>query len=250
MNDLPPILPGTPPANAARSGQLRFHGRAGDLFHQGGLKALLCGITVVGLPYASVLFYRWIARKTETINGNRFTFKGGAGTLYALFGCQIATVVLFHGHWLADFFSPVDFPSDFSVARVLVTLVQFFVNGLIGYWYLRYFIANLEDSQGRKLDFRVPMLGYAGLAMVLPLTLLTIIGWAWFFCWLYRWIFRHVHLEGATIHFRGTGFSLLWRTVVSALCFLPIVTIPWSIAWLYGWLISQVEIRHESLPAI
>jgi hypothetical protein len=249
MSELPPILQGSNDRGSSLSGALSFHGRARDIFSRNGLLALLCGISVVGIPYAGLLYYRWTARNTETVNGNKFIFTGGLWTLYGLSGCQVLTALCFRSRRLREFYGHFHSSSGIFAAMIALLLLQSSVNGMLGFLYLRYFFTNVEDTQHKKINFEVPFLRYVAFSVLVFLSLFTIIGWAWCAAWLYRWIFKNLRLEGATIHFNGTGFSFLWRTIVFAVCCAPVVTAPWSIVWFSRWLISSVEIRHESRTA-
>jgi hypothetical protein len=62
--DLPPVLAASAAPDRPRSGNLRFHGRARDCLSKGGLVGFLCILTVVGIPYAGLLFYRWLVTST------------------------------------------------------------------------------------------------------------------------------------------------------------------------------------------
>jgi hypothetical protein len=246
MSELPPIIPGTESRSPNLSGPLVFHGRARDVLSKKGLLAVLCGISLVGIPYALVLYYRWFARKTSTVNGNKFVFLGGIGTLYGLFLCTVLIAVCFRMPLLLKWFGPFHSPGAIYAVMLPLLLLQSIANGVVGFFYMRYFFANLEDLQHRRIDFAVPLVRYIAFYLLIALSFFTIIGWAWIMCWLYRWLFRNLRIEGAKINFTGTGFGLLWRSIVFAICFFPIVTIPWATVWFYRWLVSRVEIRHES----
>jgi hypothetical protein len=248
MSELPPIMPGSVPPRAPVSGPLKFRGRGRDLLSRDGLIALLCAVTVVGLPYSLVLYYRWIARKTETANGNTFTFKGGVGLLYALIGSVVLLSVMEQVVLFLVIMYRSGSPIGILPLLAVKLPVQFAVGSAFYFLLARYFLANLRDAQQRKADFRAPFWGFVGRNILFNLSVFTIIGWAWVMCWYIRWVLRHTLIEGARIRFTATGLGVLWRAIAFTICCVPIVTAPWATARYYRWFFSMIEIYHESGP--
>jgi hypothetical protein len=112
------------------------------------------------------------------------------------------------------------------------------------YFWLKYFLAGVVDASGRRLNFTGDGISYVGFMLLVWVSFITVVGWAWVQAAFYRWICRSTQAEGVTIHFRASGWAFLWRTIVYVLFCVPIVTIPWAMAWLYRFFITSVEIEH------
>ena len=205
--------------------------------------AALCVVSVVGIPAAAVFLYRWLAAKTETVNGNRFTFQGSFGKAYALFGTQLVLDILL------VLLVPLVAPHVGLVSRAgifgFVLLSRLVVDLTIAYLLLGYFVTNMVDAGGRRLAFVGDGFGYVGFMLLILVSCFTIVGWAWAQGAYSRWICRNIRAEGVRVHFRASGWSILWRTFVYALCCIPIVTLPWASTWLYRFFIASVEIEHS-----
>src|SRR5690606_1410139 len=118
-------------------------------------------------------------------------------------------------------------------------LIQIFALA-IGWFFTKWFIDHLE-LRDKRWRFDGSIWSFVGWNLLVSVSILTIIGWAWAIAGLYNWICSHVQDAGGTLQFVGAGHQVLWRTLAMALFCLPILTFPWAIKWYYAWLISQVE---------
>ena len=92
-----------------------------------------------------------------------------------------------------------------------------------------------------SLSFEGGYLPYIGWNILLGLSFITIIGWAWVAKFMMQWICRNVR-GTAEFDFTATGLSILWRTLVAVLLTILIIPIPWVMQWYAQWMISQVSV--------
>jgi hypothetical protein len=120
---------------------------------------------------------------------------------------------------------------------------------LIGLWatvnVLRWFVSHVTFSAGRRLSFSGGFAELLGWEILLALSVLTVIGWAWAMAAIYRWLARNVRGDGVALHFHGEGHQVLWRTLAAILFSLPIITIPWAWLWYVRWLVRSATIEGQ-----
>ena len=86
---------------------------------------------------------------------------------------------------------------------------------------------------------------YIGWSLLVAVSFVTIIGWAWALKYFLRWICARI--EGAPrFAFNGGGFAILWRGVVFALFSILVIPIPWLLKWFGNWIISQFSAEPEA----
>jgi hypothetical protein len=104
------------------------------------------------------------------------------------------------------------------------------------------FCANVRSQDGRlKLLFEGGYWNYIGWNLLLIVSFVTIIGWAWVLKFMMQWICQNV--RGTTrFEFRATGLSILWRMLVLTLLSAFVIPIPWVLRWYMSWWISQVSV--------
>jgi hypothetical protein len=105
---------------------------------------------------------------------------------------------------------------------------------------IRWVVANIS-SQGRHLPltFAGSPWAYLGWYVLLYVSVITIIGWAWVTTAWIRWICRNITGTRRNIVFTASGWQILWRTLVFALAAALIIPIPWAMGWYAGWYVSQ-----------
>lgn len=192
----------------------------------------LCQLVIIPFPWAVAHFSRWFVAHIVVPGGRRVTFTGKAAdiwyvfVLYAL--CAYADLALsFIGRnsWLA--------------ARVLPLLV-IPATAFLGLMALRWFYANLAwEGRVAPLHFTGGFWAMLGWSLLVPISVVSIIGWAWVYTAWGRWMCRHVEGAQRRLSFTATGLGYLWRTVVFALSCILIVPIPWTLRWYVGWIVSQ-----------
>ena len=114
------------------------------------------------------------------------------------------------------------------------------VQAFLSWMTVRWAAANFS-SQGHQLPiaFKGSALTYVGWQVLLYLSAITIIGWAWVITAMLRWICRNVSGTRREVVFNGSGLAVLWRSIVFALLCMLIIPIPWMLRWYAHWYISQ-----------
>ena len=82
--------------------------------------------------------------------------------------------------------------------------------------------------------------------MLLVLSIITIIGWAWVLATIARWVCRNLTIGSREVVFVGNGWGFLWRGIAAILGSVPIVTIPWVWLWFIRWLTRSFVIEDAA----
>ena len=113
---------------------------------------------------------------------------------------------------------------------------------ILGVLLLKWICSKVGTEDGSlSLSFEGGYLPYIGWNILLGLSFITIIGWAWVAKFMMQWICRNVR-GTAEFDFTATGLSILWRTLVAVLLTILIIPIPWVMRWYAQWMISQVSV--------
>jgi len=112
---------------------------------------------------------------------------------------------------------------------------------------VRWIVANIS-SDGRQLPltFEGSPWGYVGWYLLLHISAVTIIGWAWVTTAWMRWMCRNLAGTRRDLVFNGSGWQVLWRTVLFALAAALIIPIPWAMGWYARWYISQFALVERT----
>lgn len=113
---------------------------------------------------------------------------------------------------------------------------------------LKWIFRNVILGCGTTLDFTGTYLQYLGWSVLVGLSFVTIVGWAWAILGMTRWLLDNVNSPGNRLVFYGTGGELLWRGFL--LVIVSIVTLgigfPWMFVWVCRWGASKLYV--EPLP--
>jgi len=201
-----------------------------------GIVLFLGLISVIPAPWAIVWYIKWLVSCVRVPGRPSMSFEGNA----------LALVPWYFG---------------FIVLAIIVVLISLAgakgISNLLGtaqivlYWlFLRWFIANLASKgQPLGLSFSGSFWAYFGFSLLLTLSIITIIGWAWVLPAQIRWICRNIQGTHRQIVFKGTGLQYLWRYTVAALLSSLIIPTPWVSRWLIGWQLSQTELVERTAYA-
>ncbi len=203
----------------------RFDGSVFGLFGRS-LAMWIASLFIIPAPWVFAWYYRWIVNNIRMSDGSTLAFVGE--------GRQI---------WLP------------AISLMFVGLVSQLVSGLLSIplmllnYYLmivlmRWFFTNIRPDSGARVSFTGRYLPYLGWMVLTLLSILTIIGWAWVTAAMLRWICRNVHWEGRQVEFHGSGWGILWRTIVFGLTCLFIIPIPWMMLWIMKWYVSMTSLRN------
>lgn len=180
-------------------------------------------IFVIPLPWVLVSNLKWLTSRTRVPGRPDLVFTGKATTiLWWLLGAFVLLIALG------------------IVGGRFASIASFLIEIGLGWLSIRWFVANLTSSgQPSNLSFSGSYWAYLGWNVLVTLSMITIIGWAWAYTAQARWICRNIEGTGREIVFKAAGLQYLWRAIVSLIGCAFIIPIPWVARWMAGWLASQ-----------
>jgi hypothetical protein len=203
-------------------------------------RALLLGIgmlLIIPSPWVGTWFYKWLTERITLPAGRSLRFTGKPGDIWWVF------VLWGIAAWIGQ--NPYGDPGQFHVGELIAILLSWILPVL----FLKWVCANVTTEDGSlKLTFEGGYLPYIGWNILLALSFITIIGWAWVAKFMIQWICRNVR-GTAGFDFNATGLSILWRTLVTGLLSILIIPIPWVMRWYTEWMISQVSVAKAEVGA-
>jgi hypothetical protein len=195
-------------------------------------------LLVIPAPWAGPWFYRWLAGRLSLPNGRRLLLESpfnASAALFLVFALSIVAPAAYTGLIAAYDPAAAADAAGPALARLLGSAIEFVCTFLI----MRWFVGSLRSDDGAlAIRFEGDFWPYLGWNLLIGLSMITLIGWAWVLRFLLRWICRNI----AGTHrfdFVGEGSSLLWRLIVLFIGCLFIIPIPWLFAWFYNWLVTQ-----------
>lgn len=187
-------------------------------------------LLVIPAPWVATSFYKWMVEHLRVPQRSQLAFTGKVGDIWYVF--IILALCTYAG------------ASDVSYLLPLFVLV---LQAFLSWMTVRWVVANISaDGREPSFSFAGSPLGYVGWYLLLFISAITIIGWAWVTTAWMRWMCRHVTGTRRAIIFNGSGLQVLWRTVVFALASSLIIPIPWVLAWYARWFVSQFELVRRS----
>jgi hypothetical protein len=112
---------------------------------------------------------------------------------------------------------------------------------------IRWIAANItSDGRQLQLNFAGSALGYIGWYLLLYISVITIIGWAWVITAWMRWVCRNMTGTRREVVFNASGWQILWRTLVYAFLVVLIIPIPWVMGWYARWYVSQFALVERT----
>ncbi len=201
---------------------------------------LIFGVmSIVFAPLAGRWFYRFLTGCAALPNGRRMFLNSPLSScwwlflaLAALIWGPVALLLAYAGH-LGSLHDPVAFKAlnsqllPFRVAIQVAILV-------VSYFLVRWFVRSLRSEDGSlHIVFTGGFWAFIGWDLLIGLSLLTIIGWAWAVKGKMDWMCRRI--EGSHhFQFVASGWDILWRTfAVIAGLWLSIAVVALAI-WLSG----------------
>ncbi len=243
--DVPGLAPGAggPPAMPRSSGAVPSAGGYydGPLSIDFGILefvwrsfVLLIGLVlVIPAPWALVWYIQWLVPCVHVPGRPNLSFTGQAMTIVPwYFGAVALSIgIAFTGSELLS---------------NLTLLVQFAL-----YWlFIKWLIANLaSNGQPLGLSFSGSIWAFLGFSILAVVSVITIIGWAWVYAAMTRWVCRNIQGTRREVVFTGSGLEILWRTIVAAIASVFIIPIPWVYRWMWQWLASQTKLVERGAHA-
>jgi hypothetical protein len=223
--------PSAPP-NHALSASLPVWGLFGRA-----LLLMLGFLLIIPSPWTGTWFYKWLCERVTLPDGRPLKFAGQPGDIWWLFVAWSVAI------WIGQF--PYGAADQFHYGE-LVTLP---LSWILGVLLLKWICAKLgTEDAGLRLSFEGGYLPYIGWNLLLMISVITIIGWAWVAKYMMQWICRNVR-GTVEFEFTATGLSILWRTVVFVLLSILLIPIPWLMRWYARWMISQLSVAKANVGA-
>jgi hypothetical protein len=202
-------------------------------------RLLLAGIGflfIIPAPWTSTALYRFVVDHVALPDGKRLNFTGQPTDIwYVLMGLPALS-------WLHGLIEQQHL--RFAVGAA-VALASWALTVMVIQW----FCAKLTSEDGRlSISFEGGYWPYIGWNLLLIVSIMTIVGWAWVMKFMMQWVCRSVR-GSASFDFTATGWEVLWRTFVLGLACIFIIPIPWIIRWYKTWFVSQISVGPPSANA-
>jgi hypothetical protein len=196
------------------------------------LVVLFSLLFVIPAPWAMLMYCRWIVSCVHVPQRPNLAFTG-----------RLVDLMWFYAFVLLIVVAAVTQSQILSFAINIGTLVLYWV-------LLRWFIANLSSNgQPLGLRFSGSIWGFVGYSLLVVISVITIIGWAWAYAAQIRWMCRHIEGTRREVVFNGTGLEFLWRSILVVLSFIFIIPVPWMYRWFARWLASQTVLVERGTMA-
>jgi len=187
------------------------------------LLAAIGGMLIVPSPWTSTMLYQFLSRHTAMPNGTRFKFTGQPLDIWWVF------IAIGVAGWLRLI------PYGGALLGIVITW------GL-AVLAIRWLCSKLELESGPlNLSFTGDFLPFIGWNLLLIVSFITIIGWAWVMRLMLRWMCENVR-GSIGFEFQGSAIEILWRTFVFGLTAMFLIPIPWMLRWYTNWMISQFHV--------
>jgi hypothetical protein len=193
-------------------------------------------ITILPAPWVVPAFYRWFVDQIEFPGNQRVTFAGRPGDIWYIF-------ILYS---LLDYARLI----HKGLPLLLLPLSVFFLFVILR-WFLRHL---MWQGQTTPLSFTGSYWRLLGWYLLLIVSMLSIIGWAWVATAWTRWMCRNISGSQRQLIFTASGGGYLWRALVLVLTSVFIIPIPWTLCWFTRWVVSQFALveraeQSEALPS-
>ncbi|MBU1236472.1 MAG: hypothetical protein KJ634_10725 [Gammaproteobacteria bacterium] len=202
-----------------------------EFFGRGLLTSILSAL-IIPAPWICTWFYRWCVGKLRIKGESEVSFSGEGGQIWFPF---MATMVL-------SFAERGAMEAGYLLLFWLFAAVGCYFTLLIARWFWR----NIVLSSGTKLAFVGKYWPLLGWTVLLTVSVVTIIGWAWVAAALIRWGCRQIEGDDFHVEFLGSGWNILWRSFAFLLSCVLIIPIPWTAMWLVKWYLSNVSIQRTA----
>ena len=186
-------------------------------------------LLVIPAPWVAVSFYRWFISCVRVPQRPNLGFSGQPLDIWWVFA-------------LLALFTYAGF-SGIPFLRFALIPVQAYLSWMTLKWVVENVTSN---GQPLQLSFRGDALHYVGWYVLLNISFLTIIGWAWVTTAWTRWMFRNIDGTRREIVFDASGLDMLWRTLVFAIGCAFVIPIPWVLGWYVRWYMSQIALAQRA----
>jgi hypothetical protein len=185
---------------------------------------------VIPAPWVAASFYGWIISRVYVPGWGQLGFTGKPLDIWYVFvGLALMTYV--GGATGIPYLSYLLFP----------------LQAFLSWMTVRWVMANITaDGRSLQLSFEGSPWLYIGWYLLLALSFITIIGWAWVIAAWMRWTCANIADTRRTISFNASGLEMLWRTLVFSIGSVLIIPIPWVMGWYTRWYVSQFSASERA----
>jgi hypothetical protein len=214
-------------------------------------RALLVGIgelLIVPMPWTTAGYFRYLCGHLALPDGRRLMFAGKAGDIWYILVAIPLLLYIAQAINVMDVIGQVQMGLPPTQHYWYVVIIAELAMYCLGFLVLRWAISRTTSEDGSvKLTFTGNIFANFGWLILIGLSAITIVGWAWVLKFYIRWMCRKV--EGTVrFDFIGTGWGILWRLIVGELLCILIIPIPWVMAWLTNWFFSNVTAANDARP--
>ena len=235
------VSPLPPPRTPIKTIRLQFTGEVGQAFKYIVL-VVISSITIIPLAWAISALNRWLVRSTLTTEGaSGASFTGRGGDVWGWF---LGNGLLFIVIYVCSLAAGIAAGEMRVFNMLLIALVIMFLplSIFFGYRILRWSIESIRTEQGISPQFAGNFVSLIGFQLLIAVSALTVIGWAWVYAAFFRWICRNSMITGYQVRFTGKGSSLLGIYLIVGLGSLLIIPIPFLMIWSLKWHLERIEI--------
>ena len=189
-------------------------------------------LLVIPAPWVATILYRYIVEHVRVPGRPNLAFTGQPGDIW----------------WVFMLLGLCSYGGTTGYAWMQLVLVP--VEAYLSWMTLRWIAGNIS-SNGEKLpiEFTGSLVGYIGWYLLLMVSFITIIGWAWVTTAWMRWNCGNISGTHREVVFVASGLDVLWRTIVFAFACAFIIPIPWVLRWYARWYTSQVGLVERGAYA-
>lgn len=187
---------------------------------------------VIPVPWLLVWYLKWLVPCVHVPGRPNLSFEGTAMTVVPwYFGAVVLGIAV-----------------SLTGSQLLSNLTIVIQVAL--YWlFIKWLIANLaSNGQLLGLSFSGTIWAYLGWNVLVFISVITIIGWAWVYAAWTRWMCQNIQGTRRAVIFNGTGLEILWRGILTIIGCALIIPIPWVVRWYWQWFISQLAVVPREAP--
>jgi len=182
-------------------------------------------LLVIPAPWVATMLYRYVVEHVRVPGRSPLSFTGKVGDIWWVF------VLL----GLCSYSGATDY--------AWLQLVAIPLEAYLSWMTLRWIASNIaSDGQKLPIEFKGSLLGYMGWYVLMMISFITIIGWAWVITAWMRWNCRNIVGTHREVIFTASGLEMLWRSFVFGLACAFIIPIPWMLRWYANWYTSQISL--------
>lgn len=185
-------------------------------------------LLIVPAPWLATSFYQWIASRVRVPDRPNLAFDGEPMDIWYAF---VGLGALSYAGMFSSF----------------IRLIAFAAQAYLSWMILRWIVSNLSSNgQPLPIVFNGAVQIYIGWHMLLLLSAITLVGWAWVAVAQTQWICRNISGTQREIVFNATGLEMLWRSIVLFVACALIIPIPWTLRWYVQWVVSQFQLVERA----